>query len=70
MKSKRLRLAWLYIVLALGAIVALVELSGRKPVPTVPTEVVRRGNISAAISTNGKVEPVRHTKCARSFRLT
>lgn len=58
MKSKRLKLAWLYIVLALGAIVALVELSGRKPVPTVPTHTVSRSNLSSAISTNGKVEPV------------
>ena len=58
MKSKRLKLAWLYVVLALGAIVALVELSGRKPVPTVPTEIIKRANISSAIPTNGKVEPV------------
>jgi HlyD family secretion protein len=58
MKSKRLKLAWLYIVLALGAIVALVELSGRKEVPTVPTHAVSRANLSSAISTNGKVEPV------------
>ncbi len=58
MKSKRLKLAWLYIVLALGAIVALVELSGRKPVPTVPTYTVSRSNLSSAISTNGKVEPI------------
>jgi HlyD family secretion protein len=58
MKSKRLKLAWLYVILALGAIVALVELSGRKPVPTVPTQTVSRANLSSAISTNGKVEPV------------
>jgi HlyD family secretion protein len=58
MKSKRLKLAWLYVVLALGAIVALVELSGRKPVPIVPTHTVSRANIGSAISTNGKVEPV------------
>jgi HlyD family secretion protein len=58
MKSKRLKLAWLYIVLALGAIVALVELSGRKPVPSVPTHAVSLANLSSAISTNGKVEPV------------
>jgi HlyD family secretion protein len=58
MKSKRLKLAWLYIVLALGAIVALVELSGRKPVPSVPTHTVSRADLSSAISTNGKVEPI------------
>ncbi len=58
MQSKRLKLAWLYILLALGAIVALVLLSGRPPVPSVPTQVVTRANISNAISTNGKVEPV------------
>jgi len=58
MQSKRLKLAWLYILLALGAIVALVQLSGRKPVPPAPTQVVRRANISSAISTNGKIEPV------------
>jgi multidrug efflux pump subunit AcrA (membrane-fusion protein) len=58
MQSKRLKLAWLYILLALGAIVGLVLLSGRKPVPTVPTQAVKRGNISSAISTNGKIEPV------------
>jgi HlyD family secretion protein len=58
MKSKRLKLAWLYIVLALGAIVALVELSGRKPVPNVPTQMVSRANLSSAIPTNGKVEPI------------
>ena len=58
MKSKRLRLAWLYVVLALGAIVALVLLSGRKPVPSVTTQTVARANLSSAISTNGKVEPV------------
>jgi HlyD family secretion protein len=58
MQSKRLKLAWLYILLALGAIVALVWLSGRKPIPSVPVQVVKRSNISSAISTNGKVEPV------------
>jgi HlyD family secretion protein len=58
MKSKRLRLAWLYIVLALGAIVALVWLSGRKPIPSVPTQAVSRADLSSAIATNGKVEPV------------
>jgi HlyD family secretion protein len=58
MQSKRLKLAWLYIVLALAAIVALVWLSGRKPVQSTPTQVVKRTNLSSAISTNGKVEPV------------
>jgi HlyD family secretion protein len=58
MQSKRLKLASLYIVLALGAIVALVWFSGRKPIPTVPAQVVKRADISSAISTNGKVEPV------------
>src|SRR5579864_1589058 len=58
MKSKRLRLAWLYILLALAAIVVLVYLSGRKPVPQVTAHTVSRGNLSSVISTNGKVEPV------------
>ncbi len=58
MKSKRLRLAWLYVILALGAIAALVLLSGRKPDPTVTTQTVARANLSSAISTNGKIEPV------------
>jgi HlyD family secretion protein len=58
MQSKRLKLASLYIVLALAAIVALVWLSGRKPVPSVPTQSVKRADISSAISTNGKIEPV------------
>jgi HlyD family secretion protein len=58
MQSKRLKLASLYIVLALAAIVALVWFSGRKPVPSVPTQSVKRANISSAISTNGKIEPV------------
>ena len=58
MQSKRLKLASLYIVLALAAIVALVWLSGRKPVPSVPVQAVKRANISSAISTNGKIEPV------------
>jgi HlyD family secretion protein len=58
MQSKRLKLATLYILLALGAIVALVWFSGRKPVPTVPTQVVSRTNLSSFIATNGKVEPV------------
>lgn len=58
MQSKRLKLAWLYILLALAAIVALVWLSGRKPVPSVPTQVVSRTNLSSFIATNGKVEPV------------
>lgn len=58
MQSKRLKLAWLYILLALAAIVGLVLLSGRKPVPSVPAQAVKRANISSAISTNGKIEPV------------
>jgi HlyD family secretion protein len=58
MKSKRLRLAWLYVLLALAAIVTLVWLSGRKPVPAVATQTVTRASLSSAISTNGKIEPV------------
>jgi HlyD family secretion protein len=58
MKSKRLRLAWLFIVLALGAIAALIWLSGQKPVPSVETQTVVRADLSSAILTNGKVEPV------------
>jgi HlyD family secretion protein len=58
MKSKRLRLAWLLILLALGAIVALIWLSGQKPAPSVETQTVVRADLSSAILTNGKVEPV------------
>ena len=58
MKSKRLRLAWLFVILALATIAILVYLSGRKPVPSITTHTVARGNLSSVISTNGKVEPV------------
>src|SRR5882724_4804950 len=58
MKSKRLRLAWLLVILALATIAILVYLSGRKPVPSITAHTVARGNLSSQISTNGKVEPV------------
>jgi HlyD family secretion protein len=58
MKSKRLRLAWLLVLLALATIAILVYVSGRKPVPSITTHTVARGNLSSVISTNGKVEPV------------
>jgi len=58
MKPNRSKLVWLSIVLVLGAIAALVFLSGRKPVPEVTVQVVARGNLSAAITTNGKIEPI------------
>jgi HlyD family secretion protein len=58
MKPKRLKLVWLSIILVLGAIAALVFLSGRKPVPGVAVQAVARGNLSAAVITNGKIEPI------------
>ena len=58
MKSKRWKLVWLSIVLVLLAIAALVFLSGRTPVPDVSVQTVSRGNLSAAITTNGKIEPI------------
>jgi HlyD family secretion protein len=58
MKSKRLKLVLLSIVLVLVAIAALVYLSGRTPVPDVAVQVVVRASLSAAITTNGKIEPI------------
>lgn len=58
MKPKRLKLAWALVVLALMTIAALVWLSGRKPVPDVSVVTVARANLSAAVTTNGKIEPV------------
>jgi HlyD family secretion protein len=58
MRAKRLKLVWFSVALVLGAIAALVFWSGRKSVPDVSVQVVARGNLSAAIITNGKIEPV------------
>src|SRR5580704_2776796 len=58
MKSNRWKLVWLSILLVLLAIAALVFLSGRTPVPEVSVQTVGRGNLSAAITTNGKIEPI------------
>lgn len=49
---------WLWIGLAAAAIVLLIGLAGREPAPQVNVASVGRENISATISSNGKVEPV------------
>jgi HlyD family secretion protein len=44
--------------LAIAAIVAVIFLSERTPIPEVPVQTIGRATISAAISTNGKIEPI------------
>jgi HlyD family secretion protein len=46
------------IVVALAAIVALMTLTGHHPAPLVPLAAVTREDITSAISSNGKVEPI------------
>jgi HlyD family secretion protein len=58
MKTVRSRRVWLYLGLAIAAIVAVVALSERRPLPEVPVQTIGRATISAAISTNGKIEPI------------
>ncbi|HUK30577.1 MAG TPA: efflux RND transporter periplasmic adaptor subunit [Candidatus Acidoferrum sp.] len=58
MKTVRSRRVWLYLGLAIAAIVAVIVLSERRPLPEVPVETITRATISAAISTNGKIEPI------------
>ncbi len=58
MKERRSYRVWLYAGLALAAIIFIVILSERRPIPKVEVVTVARGNLSAAITTNGKVEPV------------
>jgi HlyD family secretion protein len=58
MTPKRLKLVWISALVGLCAIAGLVYWSSRKPAPDVTVQTVARGNISAAISTNGKIEPI------------
>jgi HlyD family secretion protein len=58
MRERRSYRVWLYAGLSLAAIVTIFLLSARRPVPRVEVVTVARGNLSAAIPTNGKVEPV------------
>ena len=48
----------MYLLLALALVAVLVLVSRRKPLPQVDVYTVNRGEIDAAITTNGKVEPV------------
>src|SRR5467141_670149 len=48
----------LYLLLAGVLAYALVELSGRKPVPKISAVTPRRENLISSISSNGKVEPI------------
>jgi HlyD family secretion protein len=58
MKTQRSRRVWLYVVLAIAAVVVIVVLSERTPTPQVPVQTITRATLSAAISTNGKIEPI------------
>lgn len=58
MKTVRASRVWLYLGLAIAAIVAVIFLSERRPIPEVPVQTIERATISAAISTNGKIEPI------------
>ncbi len=58
MKTQRSRRAWLYVGLAIAAVVVVVVLSERKPIPQVPVQAITRATLSAAISTNGRIEPI------------
>lgn len=58
MKLRRVTRVWVYLLLALGLVAVLVLVSRRKPLPEVEVYTVQRGEVDAAITTNGKVEPV------------
>jgi len=49
---------WLLLAGAVAAVILLVKLSGRQPVPRVAVVQVVRENLNATISSNGKVEPI------------
>ena len=55
---KRATRVWVYLLLALALVAVLVAVSRRKPLPVVEVYSVNRGEVDAAITTNGKVEPV------------
>jgi HlyD family secretion protein len=58
MRTKRPNRVWIYVVLALSAIVVIVVLSERQPTPDVPVQMAIRASLSAAVTTNGKIEPI------------
>jgi HlyD family secretion protein len=49
---------WLWLAASLIAVVLLVQFSGRKPTTRVAVVEVRREDLSASVTSNGKVEPV------------
>jgi HlyD family secretion protein len=49
---------WIGLAVAVLAVLALVGLSGRQPPPRITAVQPTRENLSASISTNGKVEPI------------
>jgi HlyD family secretion protein len=49
---------WLWLAASLVAVVLLVQYSGRKPTTRVALVEVRREDLSASVTSNGKVEPV------------
>jgi HlyD family secretion protein len=49
---------WLWLAASLVAVVLLVQYSGRKPTTRVAVVEVRREDLSASVTSNGKVEPV------------
>lgn len=54
-----------WLLVAAGAIVLLAALASREPPPVVSVAQAQRANISAAITSNGKVEPIEpHTRRA------
>lgn len=53
----RLRI-WLFLIAAGVLVFALIQLSGRQPTARVAVVDVRRENLSASVSSNGKVEPI------------
>lgn len=55
---KRSSRVWIAVILVLVLVGVLVAYSRRRPVPDVEAYQVRTGDIDAAITTNGKVEPV------------
>jgi HlyD family secretion protein len=58
MKPLRSRRVWLYWGLAIATIAVVVGLAERRPLPEVPVQTIGRATLSAAISTNGKIEPI------------
>jgi HlyD family secretion protein len=59
MKTRRSRRVWLYVGMAIAAVVVVVVLSERTPTPEVLVQTITRATLSAAISTNGKIEPIK-----------